>query len=135
MLPSGLPEQIRDEEDLARFLTSSSHLSAVMVKPAAFLPRPDNPETSVFRHGADPREDLWALAREHIGAARNLHGVAILIARDVRATGLDAVSSEPPPRHANITGWASHPDDPDLARARRKEQALSLAQQAKLIRR
>jgi hypothetical protein len=37
-LPSGLEEIIADDEDLARYLTSSSQFNAVMVKPAAFLP-------------------------------------------------------------------------------------------------
>jgi hypothetical protein len=39
-LPSGLEEIITDDEDLARYLTSSSQFNAVMVKPAAFLPNP-----------------------------------------------------------------------------------------------
>jgi len=31
-LPSGLPEHVGDEEDIARFLTSSGHFSATAVK-------------------------------------------------------------------------------------------------------
>jgi hypothetical protein len=58
MLASGLPEIVADDEDLARFLTSSNHFNVRMVKPAAFLPSSDD-ETSVFRHGAEPRADLW----------------------------------------------------------------------------
>ena len=36
-LPSGLPDHVADGEDLARFLTSSSHFNAVMVKPVKAL--------------------------------------------------------------------------------------------------
>ena len=61
LLPSGLPEQVADEEDLARFLTQSSQFSAVMAKPAAFLPNPKDRETSVSRHGRAPLEALWSL--------------------------------------------------------------------------
>src|SRR6266704_3307857 len=35
MLPSGLAEVVADEEDLARFLTQSSHFNTEIVKPAA----------------------------------------------------------------------------------------------------
>jgi hypothetical protein len=46
MLPSGLPEQIQDEEDLARFLVQSSQFTTTSVKPSAFLPNPKDRETS-----------------------------------------------------------------------------------------
>src|SRR6266568_2056238 len=39
MLPSGLAEVVADEEDLARFLTQSSHFNTEIVKPG-FLPVP-----------------------------------------------------------------------------------------------
>jgi hypothetical protein len=69
MLVSGLPDIVADDEDLARFLTSSSQFNARMVKPAAFLPARDG-EASVFRHGADPRDALWAIADIQWQAAR-----------------------------------------------------------------
>ncbi len=34
-LPSGLPDEVADEEDLVRFLTSRSQYSTIIVKPAA----------------------------------------------------------------------------------------------------
>lgn len=40
MLPSGLPEQIDDDEDLARFLVQGNQFNATSVKPSAFLPSP-----------------------------------------------------------------------------------------------
>ena len=134
-LPSGLSEAIGHEEDLARFLTSSRQFNAVMVKPAAFLPSPSDGQTSVFRHGSEPREALWQIAREYAIGDRTLHGAAIFKARDVRAVPLDVVPSEPPPRHANIVGWAWSASDPEMGKAELKEQAALIAQRANLLRR
>lgn len=133
-LPSGRPEHVGDGEDLARFLTSSSSFNAVMVKPAAFLPKPGSNETSVFRHGAEPRESLWQLGQVHVGATRKLHGAAIIRADGVRAAGMDVLAQEPPPLHANITGWDVGTPDPEVEKARRREQAVVLASCAELIR-
>lgn len=135
MLPSGLAETVDGNEDLARFLTSSSHFNSIMVKPAAFLPNPRDGETSVFRHGAEPRDELWQTARQYAVGERTLHGAGIVKARQVRAVApLDVVAKEPPPRHANIVGWAWSADDPDMGKAERKEQAARIAQHAELIR-
>lgn len=135
VLPSGLPDIVDDEEDLARFLTSSSQFNAVMVKPAAFLPNPRDLETSVFRHGSEPREELWQIAVEHVIGDRKLHGAAIFKALYVRAAGLDVVASEPPPRHAGVVGWPSSDGDLEMAKAEQKERATLLAQHAELVRR
>lgn len=135
MLPSGLAEIVADDEDLARFLTSSNYFNAVMVKPAAFLPNPKNGETSVFRHGSFPRAQLWQIAKEHVSADRTIHGAAIVKARHVRSALLDVIAQEPPPRHANIVGWPWPETDPDLGKAARRERALVIAQHAELVRR
>lgn len=134
-LPSGLSEAVEDEEDLARFLTSSSQYSRIMVKPAAFLPNPRNGRTSTFRQGREPLERLWQTGREFAVGDRPLHGAAIVKAGKVRAAQLDVVASEPPPRHADIIGWAWSPSDPDLGKAERKERAALVAQRAELVRR
>jgi hypothetical protein len=78
MLASGLPDLVADDEDLARFLTSSGQFNAQMAKPPAFLPSTSDRETSVFRHGSDPRAALWALGNEHAAGNRTLHGAAIV---------------------------------------------------------
>ena len=78
MLASGLPEIVAGDEDLARFLTSSSQFNAQMAKPAAFLPSAGDRETSVFRHGSEPRDALWAIGDEHAARSRTLHGAAIV---------------------------------------------------------
>lgn len=135
MLPSGLPEHVGDEEDLARFLLSSSQFNAIMVKPSAFLPNPRNGETSVFRHEQNPAEELWKLGGLHVAGERTLHGAAMVKALHVRAAQLEIVASEPPGRHANIIGWPSVPMDPELEKAAWKERAAILAQNAKLVKR
>jgi len=132
-LPSGLADFVTDEEDLARFLTSSSQFNALMVKPSALLPSPKGHETSVFRHGGEPRESLWRLGREHAAGGRNLLGVAIFKARHVRGADLEVVATEPPARHASIVGWP-WTDDPDLQKAAQKERAARIAQQAAVLR-
>jgi hypothetical protein len=135
MLASGLPDVVADDEDLARFLTSSSQFNARMAKPAAFLPSVNDRETSVFRHGSEPRDALWAIGDAHAAGSRTLHGAAIVKARDVRATLLEVIAAEPPPRHAAIGGWPWLDDDPERQKAQQKEQALLVASKATLVRR
>lgn len=133
-LPSGLDESISDGEDLARFLTPSGQYNARMAKPAAFLPNPEDRETSVFRYGDEPRDGLWAIGHEHVARERTLHGAAVIRAGSVRATKLDIVPAEPPPRHAAIIGWPWIDSDPELQKAKQKELAALLASAAVLVR-
>jgi hypothetical protein len=133
-LPSGLPERVADEEPLARFLTSSGHFNATGVRHAAFLPNPRDGKTSVFRHGAEPRENLELIGNAEVAQGRTLHGAGIIAASEVRATQLDVEAIEPPDRHADITGWPWLEGDREFAKAGRKEIALVLAQKARLIR-
>lgn len=132
MLPSGLSETIRDEEDLARFLTQGSQFTALMAKPSAFLPNPKDHETSVSRHGSDPREELWAIGFAAAGE-RKLYGAAIVKAEVVRATQLEIYANEPPPRHAVVRDWPWDSADPDLQKAKRKEIAAVIASQSVLL--
>lgn len=133
-LPSGLSDSISDDEDLARFLTQSSHFSATLVRPAAFLPSPKDRETSISRHGPEPREELWTIGLSAAGA-RTLYGAAIFKAQSVRAARLEVTADEPPPRHAVIRGWPWDEADPELQRAKQKELALLIASKANLLRR
>jgi len=134
MLPSGLPEVVAGDEPLARFLTSRSLFNSAMVKPAAYMPSPKDGNTSVFRHGAEPQKSLLEIAATHVVGERTLHGVAICTAQQVRASELSVVPQEPPPRHANITGWPVVANDPVQTKAQQKERALLIAQGAVLIR-
>ena len=134
MLPSGLPERVADEEKLIRFLTSRSQFNATMVKHSAFLPETETWETSVFRHGSEPREALWAIGDEHAArGGRNIHGAAIFKAHSVRAARLDVIADEPPPRHGTIRNWPLVEDDPVSQKAQQKELAMLLASKACLL--
>jgi hypothetical protein len=131
-LPSGLPDTVADEEDLARILRSSGHYSATVVKASAFLPAKDG-MTSVIRHGAEPRGALWELAEVVLGPNVKFHGAAICRARAIRDQHLNVIADEPPPRHANIIEWPVNAD-PELQKAQQKELALAIAAQSVLVR-
>lgn len=129
MLPSGLPDQIGDDEDLARFLFQRSHFNSTMVKPAAFLPSRDDRETSVSRHGREPLDRLWEIGHAAAGI-RTLYGAGMFKARDVNSAQLEVVPAEPPPRHAAIRNWPWIETDPELQKAQQKELAALLASAA-----
>ena len=131
MLPSGLAEQVSDDEPLARFLTSHNHYSFNGPKAVAFLPNPKDNTTSVFRHGKEPRDQLWWIAGEAMGS-RAVRGAAIVSANVVRSVGLELEAHEPPLRHANIVGWPSSPDVL-LNRGQAKELGLRIAAKAELV--
>lgn len=97
MLPSGLPEDVADDEELARFLVQSNQFSSTSVKPSAFLPSPRDREPSVSRHGREPLQRLWELGLLAAGE-RPLRAAAFVRASDVRAAGLEVVADEPPER-------------------------------------
>jgi len=132
-LPSLLDETVADGEPLARFLLSSSQFNSGAVKASAFIPNPKDQESSVFRHGSEPREGLWAIAATEVARERTIYGAGILTAAQVREVKLAVNSAEPPPRHAVITGWPWFPSDPHDQKARQKELALLLASQATLV--
>lgn len=130
-LLSGLPEQVGDDEDLARFVTSKKHIKATKVKPSAFLPNPSDNATSVYRHGGEPRSELWKIGDDNLKVHR-IYGAAFIKAGPLREALLDVVGEEPPLRHANIVGWPSD-DDPEMKKAREKELTLLIARQEELI--
>jgi hypothetical protein len=129
LLPSGLPALVADSERLSRFLVFRKWFNPEgdYVKPAAFLPD-QNLETSVFRATDLADVGVWPLAEDAVihreGAA--LHGRADIFARNVRAIGLEIHAQEPPPRHADLTGWAREKDA-------QKSRAQQLSAAAKLV--
>jgi len=130
LLPSGLPIVVGDDESLARIVIYSDWVakSKGRVKYPAFLPAPDH-ETSVFRRVAITDERLWELGAE--AAERGtLYGAAVVLTGVIRKTGLNAWASEPPPHHANLIRWPVLADDPELQKARRKEIAMEIAEEA-----
>jgi hypothetical protein len=134
MLPSGLPDQVSDEEDLARFVRSSGGLNSQGVKPAAFMPSPRDGKTSVFRHGAEPPDSLRTIGEREVAGDRTLHAVAIVQAASVRESGLEVEAAEPPELHADITRWPMVEGDAELSKARQKELAAILAQRSRTCR-
>lgn len=133
ILPSGLPKHVDDEEDLARFLTSSSQFKGLTVKHSAFLPNPKDGKKSVFRHGSEPVESLRQIGMEQLGSVVSMHGAAICKTKHVRAAQLEVVAEEPPPRHADIVGWPWNADDPEMGKGERKERAMLIAQHAEFV--
>lgn len=129
VLPSGLPDIVKDDEDLARFLGSRNYFNLKMAKPAAFLPGSDR-ETSVFRHGDQPRDALWSLSP--IKDPFRLHGAAIVKAGDVRAVKLDVIADELPLRHAVLSGWPLD-SDPAVQKAQQLLRAAEIASRATLV--
>lgn len=126
LLPSGLPEHVDDEEELARFLTQSNQFNTTIVKPAAFLPNPRDRETSVSRHGSEPISEFWRLGLVAAGT-RTLYGAAIFKAHIVRDAQLEVSADEPPARHAVIHNWPWIESDPDIQKAKQKELAARIA--------
>ena len=135
-MPLPLPQleaNVSDDEDLARFLTSSGHYNASGAKANAFLPHQASRETSVFRHGAEPREGLWQLGAGTENEERRLHGAAFVVAGAVRTAGLVVEPDPLPSLHAAIRGWPWDEADPEKLKARHKEIALKLAIKSRLI--
>jgi hypothetical protein len=132
MLPSGLADVVSDEEDIARFLTQSSHFNKLMAKPSAFLPGRSDRETSVSRHCGSPIEELWEIGLAAAGA-RSLYGAALFKVRAIKTAHLEIAADEPPPRHAIIHGWPWMEHDPALQKAQQLEAASVLASQSRLV--
>lgn len=135
MLASGLPEHVADTEPLVRFLTSDNQFSRELAKPSGFMPGPRDGNTSVFRQAGEPLAALWETADRVIAPERRVKAAALLMAIDVRQAMLEVIASEPPLRHADITGWPQVANDPDSTRAKHKELALLLARASTLVRR
>jgi len=131
-LPSGLPFIVDDEENIARFLYHRSLYSTLGPKTSAFLPHKQDRETSVFRHGSEPQEQLWAIGSD-VAGERYLYGAAIVKTRDVREARLIVHADEPPPRHAVITGWPWDENDQKLQKAKQKEIAELLVSKSALL--
>ena len=131
-LPSGLPERVADDEELSRFLTQSNQYGTMGARAASFLPNPKPRNMSVFR-GTD-----FAVLRRTFEASRTdgrtAKAVAVIVARAVRAVGLEVMAVEPPPAHANVEGWPWSDADLDLQKARQLELAGRLAGDSRLVR-
>jgi hypothetical protein len=94
------------------------------VKYPAFLPN-KNGETSVFRISGISHKEVWDIGDREVAKIRGkpILGRADISASNVMAKDLKVLPSEPPVRHANITGW---PEE----KSKQKLIALELAAEA-----
>src|SRR3990170_1342923 len=99
----------RPGEPVARFIVNSGHLnkSRTKIKRHAFEPAPATRTTSVFRIHSLDEPEVWAIGRAHVAdpQGKKLHGRADLAIEAVTSLGLAVVPTDPPPRHAEISGW------------------------------
>jgi len=104
--------RISAEENLSRFIFSSSHFNAAGAKHAAFMPR--NGETSVFCTSSISEDEIWDIGESVVGIniEPSLKARADIICNEVRKTGLDVISeTSTHPLHANITNWPEERDE------------------------
>lgn len=119
---------------LARFIFARNHYRADgTVKYQAFLPASDG-DTSVFSISELTRDQIWELAEAHVVPLRLMpvKGSAEIEVSHVLDTGLSVALSEPPPLHANISGWPGGANPTDEDRARKKQIAQKLEEVATL---
>lgn len=113
MLPSGLPEEVSDDELVARFARhDSKYFKRAPFRPKRdlFMPPKDSTVLSVSRVSNKPDAIIREIG-EHVvsKAGDRLYGWATLLVKDVRAIrSLGVVSDEPDDQHhfhAHITGF------------------------------
>ena len=119
---------IDSSETISRFIFQKSQYktSDNTVKYTAFIPSSKNGETSVFCTYNINDEEIWNIGREvSVKRGKPVLGRADIIADVVTSQDLEIIPSEPPERHADITGW---PDE----RSEQRLIALELAEEAHL---
>ncbi len=100
---------VHENEPIARYIFSKSHISRSIGKPkaAAYLPNPKNQETSVFRTMHLKLQDVFDIGNS-VGKKRNqsLKGWGSIVSKDVLKTGLNITPEiKSHIRHANIIDW------------------------------
>lgn len=122
---------ISPTETLSRFILQKNWYrpSNNSVKHAAFMPNPNNGETSVFRISGITNEEIWDIGDREVAPkiGKPILGRADINASNVTATGLKVIPNEPPERHADIVDWPSE-------RSEQKMIALELAAEAQFYR-
>lgn len=104
-----LPATVEDEEITSHFLHFSSQFKKDKVLFGAFFP-PVNlkpSQLSVFRIDGLSETEIWGIGETHVGKKGDaaIKARADLKARHYRTQKLIISKDEPPPRHANVTGW------------------------------
>lgn len=106
------PQSITQDEVICRYLYQKGHytLSTGRVKPRAFHP-PADYRTSVYRTLDLNEGAIWSLGDKHASRQGQLPiARGDLTANEVGLGGLRLEASPPPPRHADIIGWAQDKD-------------------------
>ena len=120
---------VEQTETLSRFILQKNWYkpSTQTVRHTAFLPNPKNGQTSVYRTSEITDEEIWGIGDREVAVKRGkpVLGRADIIADVVISRDLVINPSEPPERHANITGWSDEPSKQRLI-------ALELAAEAQL---
>ena len=82
------------------------------VKPRVFHPAPKDHKTSVFRIPGLSEKEIWQFGDVYVAAVvgRKILARAEVSVGQVNSIALRVEPDEPPPRHANVTGWASEKD-------------------------
>lgn len=102
-----MPNDVSPQESLARYVLQRSHFRADgTIKHNALMPARDG-KTSVFRVSGLTDSEIWNIGHDHVVPKRGkpLLGRAEIMAQHVFDSNLGVEADEPPPRHANITGW------------------------------
>lgn len=122
-----MPNDVSPQESLARYVLQRSYFRADgTIKHNAFMPARDR-NTSVFRISGLKNAQIWEIGNRYVARQRPLLGRAQLVAQNVFDNNLEVEPDEPPPQHANITGW---PED----RSECKMLAQQLAARAEFCR-
>lgn len=103
-----MPNGVSPEECLARYAVEKSYFRADgSVRHNAFMPATDK-KTSVFRVSSLTDTEIWNIGNTHVVPRRGkpLLGRAEIVAKHVFDNDLEVEVGEPPPLHANITGWS-----------------------------
>ncbi len=115
-----MDEAVNPEEEITRFLRTSSHLRRGIGRPhfAAFLPKLPNGEISVYRTSGLAREDVIGLGAQYVEKPDlPLKGHCLSLAQDFFALGLHVVPAPNPHRsHANVRGWVADPQNRIIAK-------------------
>lgn len=121
---------ISPTEPLARYIFQKGHFSSShgRVKYGAFMPAPNNRETSVYRISGLNDTEIWDIGNNFVSKLRSipLLGRADILTSKVLNKGLKVKPApEPHPRHANITDWPEKSSEQKLV-------AIELADMAQL---
>lgn len=129
MLPTIDANIIDHNETVSRYLLSSSDFATnkLRVKARALEPSPIDQSTSVFRVNGLTENEIWDMGTREVAdpRGRRIHARADFTVSHVLNLNLSVIPSEPPERHALISGWSNEKHS-------RMAKAQELAAQASL---